>query len=166
MDSSHVLPRFGRNNQQEEEEAREKLKQEMRWEIKTLIGCSAALLIFFCLLLFCFTYSFLFIPSLSPLILYNLIKSILCGIRLYKSLNNITETEDLKDMIESLFEILTIIGIIVKFYYDYIDCTFIMAPIVLTIIIRIVISRGIYNEFNNIYKIVRNIYNLNSVEVV
>ena len=79
----------------------ETLDKELRYELGTLVGASGALLCFFVTTFFLSTIpaSIIFLPS--PLIIYNLIKTIYCLACIIRS-NGLEKSLLLKDIIEAI----------------------------------------------------------------
>jgi len=129
------------------------LEFDCKWQLYTLFGtCISWLGFFIIILLFAEKYSNI-AYTLLPLILYDIIKITMCGIYLYKEWE-IEGKDYLKDIIESVFMILYKIGIIIKILNPDVDCTYLIAPITLIIITRIVLAMGILKEINGIYQAV------------
>ncbi len=140
------------------------IEAEFRWQLYTLIGTAASYLAFFVLLTMSFTKPFYAALSVTPLILYDVGKVVFSAIRLREDWD-VEGKDDLKNIVECGFMTLykvtrargnTQIGVIIKICKKDVDCTYLIAPVALTIIARIVLSMGIYREFNGIYQSVCN----------
>ena len=129
------------------------LEDEIKWQLLTLMCSAGSYFFFFSLLSITLQREEYVACSVGPLILYDIVKIIFCSRRLYKEWD-IENKDDLKDIIECVFMTLYKIGVIIKLSKTDVDCTYLIAPVTINIITRIVLSMGIYKEVNGIYKIV------------
>ena len=125
MDSLHILRNGevsgarhsggGRFRAESEDDSdTEKFEVKLRWELQTIAASSGAYAVFFGLLVAAFyDYGYWWL-TLSPLIIYDLAKTVICINRMYKHWGPVYN-EDLKEMIESAFMVIYYVRLIKNF---------------------------------------------------
>ena len=128
------------------------ITSDIQWQLYTLMGTSLVYFLFFIILSNTLGKEKYACFSLVPLILYDLIKIIFCIIKITKHMPR--DKECIRDITESIFMTIYKIGIIIKIVIPEVNSIHLIIPIVVMIIIRIVMSMGIYGELKSIYRIV------------
>jgi len=131
----------------------EVLENSLKWQAFTILGCAISFFFFACFMAAVGVCPSMAIVSVVPLILYDLVKAVYCARKVYEG-NDPDIKEFIKDEIECGFMIVYKIGIIVKIALPNVDCLYLVAPPMLIVITRVVLSMGVCQEIKDLYSIV------------